>query len=99
MGSGPIVVRGIPEVTRNLAAFPRTLVISCFSKALSRAAGVFEQELAARCPEADLGATSDEDYGTLLDNLMSEVEIDVNGRGGRASVGFGRKGMVAMWVE
>ena len=72
--------------------------MGCFGKALSRAAAVFEEELAARCPEADF-ATSDEDYGKLLENITSEVIIDTQGRGGRAKIGFGRKGMVALWVE
>lgn len=93
-----ITVRGIPELQRNLAAFPRLLVMGCFAKALSRAAGVFEEALRAECPDADF-ASSDEDYGKLLDNITSEVVIDTQGRGGRAKIGFGRKGFVALWVE
>jgi hypothetical protein len=95
---GGITVTGIPEIQRNLANFPRVLVMGCFAKALSRAAGVFEEELRARCPETDFSTSSDE-YGHLVDNLMSTVTIDTGGQGGRASIGFGRKGMVALWVE
>lgn len=94
-----ITVRGIPEVTRNLEEFPKLLVMSCFAKALSRAIAVFEAELRATCPEADYETTSSEEYGTLLENLMSTVEIDSGGRGGRARVGFGKKSMVALWLE
>jgi len=94
-----VIVRGIPQVQRNLAEFPRLLVMRCFGKALSRAAGVFEQELAARCPEAKDYAPSDDEYGPLLENLMSVVTIDTNGQGGRAQIGFGKKSMVALWIE
>ncbi len=93
-----ITVRGIPEVQSYLRDFPRILAINCFRKALGRAAAVFEQELRARCPEADL-ATSDDDYGKLIDNLISTITIDSQGRGGRMQIGFGRKGFVAMFVE
>jgi HK97 gp10 family phage protein len=94
-----ITVRGIPEVQRNLANFPRVLVLGCFQKALARASAVFEAELASRTPEADSYTTSSEEYGTLLENLTSAVTIDTQGRGGKASIGFGRKGFVAMFVE
>jgi hypothetical protein len=93
-----ITVRGIPEVQRNLAEFPKLLVMGAFNKALSRAAAVFETELRARTPESDY-STSSEEYGHLVDNLMDVIEIDSNGRGGRVSIGFGRKSMVALWVE
>lgn len=93
-----ITVTGIPDVQRNLSNFPRLLVMQCLGKALSKAAGVFEEELRATCPETDYSTSSD-DYGHLVDNLLSEVTIDTEGRGGKASVGFGRKGMVALWVE
>lgn len=93
-----ITVRGIPEVQRNLAEFPRILVMGAFNKALSRAVAVFERELRARTPEADY-STSSEEYGHLVDALTDVIEIDTNGRGGRASIGFGRKSMVALWVE
>jgi hypothetical protein len=93
-----ITVRGIPEVQRSLAAFPRQLVMSTFAKALGRAAAVFEAELSARVPEG-MDTTSSENYGTLLDNLCDEITIDAQGRGGKLQVGFGRKGMVALWVE
>lgn len=97
MDSG-ITVRGIPEVQRNLADFPRLLVMGCFQKALARAAAVFEEELRSRTPETDY-STSSEDYGHLIDNLMDEITIDTQGRGGRARIGFGKKDMVALWVN
>lgn len=93
-----ITVRGIPEVQRNLADFPKLLVMGAFTKALSRAAAVFEAELRANTPETDYSTSSDE-YGHLVDCLTDELEIDTNGRGGRVRVGFGRKGYVALWVE
>ena len=94
-----ITVRGIPQVQANLKGFPRILVMGCFAKALSRAAGVFEEALAAECPEAEMETTSSEKYGTLLENIMSIVTIDTQGRGGRASIGFGKKGFVAVFIE
>lgn len=98
MSDGGITVRGIPEVQHNLKDFPRLLVLGCFQRALSRASAVFEEELAARTPETDY-STSSEEYGHLLDNLVSEITIDTQGRGGRVQIGFGRKGFVALWVE
>lgn len=93
-----ITVRGVSEVQRNLADFPRLLVMECFSKALSRAAGVFEEELRAVTPETDY-STSSEEFGHLVDNLVSTVTIDSQGRGGRARISFGKKGFVALWVD
>lgn len=95
-----VTVRGIPEVQRNLKEFPRLIVLNCFRKALARAAAVFEQELAARAAAMETDySTSSEEYGHLVDNLMSEITIDTNGRGGRLKVGFGKKGFVALWLE
>jgi hypothetical protein len=93
-----ITVRGIPQVQRALADFPRLLVMDCFRVALGRAAAVFEEELDARCPESDY-STSSEEYGHLIDNLVSEITIDTQGRGGRVKIGFGKKGFVALWIE
>ena len=93
-----IDVRGIPEVQRNLSAFPRLLVLQCFRKALSRAAGVFEEELRRRAPETDYSTSSDE-YGHLVDNIMSTVTLDTQARGGGARVSFGDKTFVAYLVE
>lgn len=93
-----ITVRGIPEVQRNLESFPRLLVLNCFQVALSRAIAVIEEEVRTRTPESDY-STSSEEYGHLLDNLMSEVTIDTQGRGGFARVSFGKKSYVALFIE
>jgi bacteriophage HK97-gp10 putative tail-component len=93
-----ITVRGIPEVQQNLKGFPRLLVLNCFRQALARAASVFEEELAVRAPETEY-STSSEDRGHLIDSIMSDITIDTQGRGGRVKVGFGKKDMVALWVE
>jgi hypothetical protein len=98
MTDGGITVRGIPEVQRNLKDFPRLLVMGCFRKALARAAAVFEEELAARCPESDY-STSSEEYGHLIENIASQITIDTQGRGGKARIGFGKKGFLALWLE
>ena len=93
-----ITVRGIPEVQRNLGAFPKLLVLGCFRKALARSAAVFEDELARRCPETDYSTSSDE-YGHLVDSIVSHITIDFQGRGGRGVIGFGDKSFVALWIE
>jgi HK97 gp10 family phage protein len=93
-----ITVRGLPEVQRNLSEFPRLLVMSCFAKALARAAAVFEDELRARTPETDF-STSSEEYGHLSEAIMDELAIDTQGRGGRVRIGFGQKDFVARFVE
>ncbi len=98
MPNAVITVRGIPEVQKTLAAFPRLLVLRCFHKALSRAAGVMEEELRARCPESDY-STSSEEYGHLVENISSQITLDTQNRGGRARIGFGNKSFVALWIE
>lgn len=92
-----ITIRGIPEIQRNLRDFPRQLVQRAFTKALSRAAAVFEEELRSRCPESD--SDSSDESGHLIDFLTSEITIDSGGRGGRARIGFGRLSRRALWVE
>jgi hypothetical protein len=62
---------------------------------------VFEKELMARTPVGDLAKlnTSTKKYGHLLQNIEREVTIDSSGNGGRAAIGFGKKGFVALFVE
>ena len=91
-------IRGIPECQKNLSDFPKLLVMNCFRVALGRAIAVFEAEVRARTPESDY-STSSEEYGHLIDNLMSTVTIDTQARGGRAVLSFGRKGFLAVWLE
>lgn len=85
----------------NLKAFPKLMVMECFSKALRRAANVMAAEVRVRIPYNDQSrtATSVKEYGLLLNDLISLVTIDANGNGGKAQITFNKKGMVALWVE
>jgi hypothetical protein len=57
---------------------------------------VIEQTLATSTPESNLDR---EDRVPLVDALMAEVEVDLNAKGGSASVGFGKLGYIANMVE
>ncbi len=98
MPEAGITVQGLAEVQKNLSAFPRLLVVGCFNKAFKRAAAVFEEEIRANTPETEY-STSSEEYGHLVDNLMDEISLDTQGRGGRLKIGFGKAGFVALFVE
>lgn len=98
MSEGGITVRGIPEVQSNLRALPKLLVMECFSKGLHAAAQVMESAVRVRLPY-DRTASSVEEYGLLLNDLVSIVTIDTNGNGGQVQITFRKKAMVALWVE
>lgn len=95
-----ITITGLEEVQKRLQAAPRTLATKAFLKPLDRAAGVIAAEVEARTPEGETGL--------LKESVITKVELDSEGRGGSASVGFNsqiseRTGkpqdLIAYWVE
>lgn len=93
-----ITVEGLSETMEMLSAAPKHIVVAGFAKALKAGADVIAAELAARTPERDEGDRNEE-VGHLMDNIVIQVQVDPNGQGGIASVGFGKLGHIAMWVE
>lgn len=96
---------GLSEAQRNLANASRLIAAASFAKALDRAAGVFAAEVELRA-SALVGESGS---GTpLAEHVITSVEVDAQGRGGRAQVGFDssqdeRTGkpqdLKALWVE
>jgi hypothetical protein len=93
-----IKITGLAEVQQTLRNMPRTLAAQAFFDALRAGVEPIMREVAARTPEASEGEHK-EDQTHLIDALMCEIEIDSQGRGGHAAVGFGREGRKALWVE
>jgi HK97 gp10 family phage protein len=85
-----IKISGIEEVCRNLDGLPKSIVKQAFARALTAACVPIVQELNTRTPE---------DTGDLVDHLMTDIAIDSEGRGGMASIGFGKEGWKARLVE
>ena len=98
-----ITVRGIPELQRNLLAFPKLLMMECIAVALRRAADVFVAVVRARCPmgkgefDAESGEFAD-GFAHLVEAVEAKVIIDPRGHG-RARIGFGKLGYRALFVE
>jgi HK97 gp10 family phage protein len=94
----PEYVIGLEDCKRDLLGIPRAIVEDLFPDALKAGGDVIEQELDARTPE-DPAATSAKEYGTLRDDLATQIEIDTRGLTGSAKVGFNRKAYVARILE
>lgn len=95
-----INITGLEEVQRRLREAPKILVAQTFVKAFDRAAGVIAAEVAAHAPEGE--------EELLKENIVTEVTLDSNMRGGVAKIGYRstiseRTGasadMIALWVE
>lgn len=95
-----LTITGLEEVQRRLKAAPKALAAKAYLKALDRAAGVIAAEVEARTPEGETGL--------LKESVITSVELDSEGRGGTAAVGFNssvseRTGkpqdLIAFWVE
>jgi|ERR1035441_529188 hypothetical protein len=95
-----IEVSGIEEACAMLTAAPTLLAKNTFARALSAAAvpvaaGLFEASPIMK----DGSVYHNPPPGALKAKVMTDVEIDAQGRGGFAQIGFGRLGYVARLVE
>lgn len=95
-----LTITGLEEVQKRLAAAPKTVVVKGYLKALDRAAGVIAAEVEARTPEGETGL--------LKESVYTSVELDADGRGGSAAIGFrstksertgAPQDAIAVWVE
>lgn len=95
---------GLQAVQQALREAPRRVVALSFAKALDKASGVIEADVATRAE-----ALNETDTDTpIYEHVKVQVEVDTEGRGGRAAVGFdsspdARTGKPqdakALWVE
>jgi HK97 gp10 family phage protein len=86
-----IRIEGIEQVIQNLKNMPELAVKNAFGKALTASAVPIVENLKTNTPV---------DTGKLQRHAMSIVEIDRDGKGGKLSVGFGKKyGKLARLIE
>lgn len=98
MANDLAIVEGLEEVNQMLTDLPRVIVARAWFRALQAGAKVMEKYLIERTPEWD-DADRDEGIPHLIDSTVIEINLDTGLRGGIASVGFGKVGHVAYWVE
>lgn len=106
--AGEIVrITGIEEVCAFFDAAPKNIVKVAFGKALTAAAVPIVESLESRIPsrnnlfdeESFRSLEGTAESGTLKDALVTDVALSQDGKGGVASIGFGKMGHVANWVE
>jgi HK97 gp10 family phage protein len=85
-----MTVSGIEETCAMLEAAPRNIAKAAFARALAAAAVPVVKALEARTPA---------DTGKLKASIVTDVAVDAAGGGGIASIGFGKQGHVANFVE
>ena len=85
-----INIRGIDETCDALTRLPKNVVKNAFAKALAAAAAPMVERLRPATPKHT---------GDLAAHLMSDIQVDTDGRGGNVSVGFGKEGYKARLVE
>lgn len=96
--AGEVTVTGLAEVQRMLTEAPKAIAGSIFVRAMDAAVQVIEDELYILAPERDEGER-DENEAHIKDLIMHLIELDSRFRGVRASIGFGKGGHKALWLE
>lgn len=86
------------EAQRGLEDIRRLVTQTALVKGANAAAEVIAGTLATLTPEAEEGERNDE-QPHLVDSIVTAVEVDSEGRGVVANVGFGKMGYVANFVE
>jgi Bacteriophage HK97-gp10, putative tail-component len=99
MTRASISVEGLEQTQRMLKDAPKTLVARGFVKALSAAANVLADAVERETPVKVRDTGGLLDRGVLRESLMIAVELDGALHGGAAYVGFGKNGIVALWIE
>jgi hypothetical protein len=89
---------GLEDLARDLADLPQRIVQDLFPDALAAGGAVVERDLRARTPVAEAETTSAKQYGRLVDDLSTHVEIDGE-LTGNAKTGFDKLGFVAVFLE
>jgi hypothetical protein len=91
-------VSGVDEVCVWLERLHDQYAKSALARALAAAAVPIVADIADRTPELAEGER-DENVTHLVDSLRTQIEIDAEGRGGRAQISFGKRGYLALWLE
>lgn len=91
-------VSGIEDVVALMQRLRTISLQKALGYALAAAGVPIVGEIHVRCPER-LEVERDETIPHLADSLESLIEIDRQGRGGRLTIGFGKQGYIALWVE
>jgi len=86
-----IYIRGIEETAAALEAMPDRIAKVATVKALNAAVKPIMEEMSPRIP---VGAT-----GKLRAALMYIINVAADGRNAVASIGFGKMGYLARWIE
>jgi len=93
-------ISGIEETLAMMAQAPRNITKHAFGKALAAAAVPVYNALNSHTPVmVDGSVKHDPPPGALKAHLFTDIEIDQNGKGGDAAVGYGKLGYVARMVE
>lgn len=101
MAEAGITVSGISEICNALEALPNAIVASIYLDALTAGIEAIHGPLLLATPELpanESGGMAD-DPGALRAALDYKVELDSQGRGGRAGLGYGKQSQVANLVE
>lgn len=85
-----INVVGIEETCAALTRLPARVVKHAYAKALAAAAVPVVRELLPRVPQLT---------GKLAASQVTVINVDAQGKGGIAQIGFGKQGYVARLIE
>lgn len=96
MAGALVTMTGLGDVQKLLRESPKHIVVVGYAKALNAGAVVIEQTLQVMTPESGIDR---ENRLPLAESIVIEVEVDTEGKGGVAEVGFGANGYIANMVE
>jgi len=93
-----VEISGIEEACAMLRIAPEAIRRAAFARALAAAAVPVVEALQAWTPVAELQAGMFDEPGSLAAHIVTDIALD-DDRGGVASIGFGKYGAVANFVE
>ena len=102
-----ITVEGVPEAIALFNKLPRIVVSYALPQALGAASVVMRRALLESTPYTSLSMTGrtkktgvgNWGRGALRENIITDIQIDSQLRGGTFEIGFGRLSPIARWVE
>lgn len=98
-GDFAVQITGLAEVQQMLREAPKNIVALGFARAVSAGGNVIANELERRTPvkAEDTGGLLDK--GVLRESVMVAYQMDAQSRWAAATVGFGKNGNVALWLD
>ena len=85
-----IEISGLEDCIKQLTSLPPRIVKGAFGKALVAGAIPIVEALEARTPV---------DSGLTKGAIKSDIEVNADAKGGKVSIGFGKRGFIARMVE